>query len=269
MTLPLAPPLAPMLARLAHDLPPGDDHVYEPKWDGFRCLVFRDGETVDLRSRNNRPLARYFPEVVEGVLALPQDRLVLDGELLVAGASGLDFTALLARLHPAASRVQRLRAETPASLVVFDVLALGDEVLCDRPFAARRETLADVLPVDRPPVFRTVSTDRRGAATAWLDRLGGGIDGVVAKHRALRYEPGRRAMVKVKRERTADCVVAGFRHHAGDGAVGSLLLGLYDAGGTLRHVGVAAGFSASRRRELLDELRVAAAPVAGHPWEHG
>src|SRR4051794_15753215 len=256
-----------MLARLTRELPL-DGYVYEPKWDGFRCLVFRDGAEVDLRSRNQRPLARYFPEVVEALLALEETRFVLDGEIVVAGDSGFDFPALLARLHPAASRVERLRHETPASLVLFDLPALGDECLLERPFLERRSRLRSLLRAARPPLFLTPATDDSARAAEWLDRLqGAGIDGVVAKHRELRYVPGRREMLKVKRERTADCVVAGFRRLVDRPLPSSLLLGLYDDDGMLVHVGLVSSFSEERRRELLERLLPMRVPLAEHPWQ--
>jgi ATP-dependent DNA ligase len=258
-----------MLARLARELPLGD-YFYEPKWDGFRCLAFRDGADVDLRSRNGRPLARYFPELVEALLALGDDRFALDGEIVVASDDELDFTALLARLHPAASRVERLRHETPSQLIAFDVLAAGGVDLHSQPFVERRRVVEELLREAQPPLFVTPLTEDPVEAARWLDRYqGGGIDGVVAKHRDLRYEPGRRSMVKVKHEHTADCVVAGFRLLVDRPLPSSLLLGLYDDGGALRHVGIAAAFSAARRADLLQILRPLVVPLAGHPWEHG
>jgi ATP-dependent DNA ligase len=268
--LPVVPPVAPMLARLTRELPEGD-YLFEPKWDGFRCLAFRDGERVELFSRNQRPLTRYFPEVADGLRALPAERAVLDGELQIAGPRPADFTDLLARLHPAASRVARLARDTPARLVVFDVLALGDEDLTVAPFEDRRRALEGVIPAgERCVVLTPVTTDPAQAA-GWLDAEGAGFDGVVAKHRDLRYEPGRRVMVKVKRERTADCVIGGFRLAVDGPVVASLLLGLYDdeGGGELRHVGVASSFTAARRRALAEELAPFVAPLAGHPWEGG
>jgi ATP-dependent DNA ligase len=269
MTLPVRPPVAPMLARLACELP-RDGYLYEPKWDGFRCLVFRDGGEVDLRSRNQRPLARYFPEIVDALLAMPAERFVLDGELVVASRSGFDFPALLARLHPAASRVERLRRETPASLVAFDLLARDGDDLRGLPFRERRRLLAELLAGAPPPLFLTPATDEAARAGAWLARFqGSGIDGVVAKHPELRYEPGRREMIKVKRERTADCVVAGFRWLVDRPLPSSLLLGLYDADERLVHLGIASAFSEARRVELLERLRPLVVPLAGHVWEHG
>ena len=267
--LPLTPPLAPMLARRADALPAGD-YLYEPKWDGFRCLAFRSGGHVDLRSRHDRPLARYFPELAAALRALPDERAVLDGEIVVSGSDGFDFDALLARVHPAASRVERLSRETPARFLAFDLLARGDEDLQDRPFGERRRMLEDLLAEEAGRVELTPATTDEAAAARWLDcPPGSGIDGVVAKRRDLRYQAGARRMVKVKRERTADCVVAGFRLFVDRPLLSSLLLGLYDEAGRLRHIGTVAAFTVKRRRELLDELAPLAVPLAGHPWEHG
>jgi ATP-dependent DNA ligase len=261
MALPITPPLAPMLARLARELPVGD-FLYEPKWDGFRCLAFRDGDDVELWSRNAKPLGRYFPELVDAVRRIRAEAFVLDGEIVAR-----DFDSLLARLHPAPSRVQRLRRETPAELIAFDLLAVGSDDLRGLPFRERRERLADVLHEPFPPLRVTEATDDVAGAKMWLDQPG--IDGVVAKPLDQPYEAGRRAMVKVKRERTADCVVAGFRWLVDRPLPSSLLLGLYDSQGSLHHVGIAASFSASRRRELLEQIRPLVVPIAGHPWEHG
>ncbi|HZR13470.1 MAG TPA: ATP-dependent DNA ligase [Acidimicrobiia bacterium] len=270
MALPVAPPVAPMLAVLRRSLPEGADWFFEPKWDGFRCLAFRDSDDVDLRSRNQRPFARYFPEIVDALRAVPCSQFVLDGELVVLGASDFDFAALLARLHPAASRVARLSRETPATYIAFDVLCAGDDDLLVHPFSERRARL-ESLPHDAPArVAVTPTTRSRDVARAWLDDAHGrGIDGVVAKAADLRYEPGRRAMTKVKPERTLDCVVGGFRHLSGRAVLGSLLLGLYDDAGAFRHIGVASSFDAATQRALLDELVDRVVPLAGHPWEHG
>jgi ATP-dependent DNA ligase len=269
MPLPVTPPVAPMLARLARELP-ADGWLYEPKWDGFRALAFRDGAEVDLRSRHDRALARYFPELVEALLALPEERFAIDGEIVVLGEDGFDFPALLNRIHPARSRVELLRAETPASYVAFDLLAAGDDDLRERPFAERRRRLQRLLGGARPPLHLTPLTAERAVAAGWLERFqGAGIDGVVAKPPELDYRPGERAMVKVKTERTADCVVAGFRWLTDRPRPSSLLLGLYDEEGALQHVGLATAFSEARRRELLEELSALAVRLHGHPWEHG
>jgi ATP-dependent DNA ligase len=263
------PPILPMLARLERELP-RDGYLYEPKWDGFRCLVFRTGDEVDLRSRNQRPLARYFPELVEAMLALPTDRFVVDGEIIALRDARPDFSALLARLHPAASRVEQLRRETPARLVAFDLLALDADDLRERPFRERRALLERLLARASRPLLLSSLTADRDEAQRWLDVYQGvGVDGVVAKHADLRYEEGARRMVKVKRERTADCVVAGFRWLVDRPLPSSLLLGLYADDGGLRHVGIASSFSEQRRRQLLEELSPYIVPLAGHPWQDG
>ncbi|MGI8686495.1 MAG: ATP-dependent DNA ligase [Acidimicrobiales bacterium] len=255
MDLPVMPPVAPMLAKAAKALPAAGDMLFEPKWDGFRCIVFRDGDEVELGSRNEKPLTRYFPEVVDAVRAQLPDKVVLDGELVIAGDSGLAFEALLQRIHPADSRVRLLAEQTPASFVAFDILALGDRDLRRTPFAQRRALLCDALAGVVPPVHVTPCTDDREVATDWFHRFeGAGLDGVIAKPAGVLYKEGDRAMVKVKHERTADCVVAGFRWHKSGPVVGSLLLGLYDDEGVLHHVGVAAAFTMARRRELVEEL---------------
>jgi ATP-dependent DNA ligase len=256
-----------MLARLRREVP-RDGFVYEPKWDGFRCLAFIAGGEVELRSRGDRPLARYFPELVAGLAALPSDRLVLDGEIVATGEP--DFDALMLRLHPARSRVERLARETPAAFVAFDLLGIGDDDLRQRPFAQRRARLIEALAGARPPVHLTPATEDPELAARWVDEFAGnGIDGVVAKPRDAAYQSGVRAMVKVKRERTADCVVGGFRSFVDGPPVGSLLLGLYDAQDRLEHVGVATSFGAERQRELAERLLPRIVPLAGHPWEHG
>jgi ATP-dependent DNA ligase len=257
-----------MLATLARELPLGD-YLYEPKWDGFRCLAFRDGDEVVLLSRKQRPLARYFPEIVEALLALCAPELTIDGELLVVTSSGGDFDALLRRLHPAASRVELLRREVPASFVAFDLLAVGESDLRDEPFRERRERLAALLGRGEPPLFLTPATDDARLAETWLRRFqGGGIDGVVAKPADLPYVEGKRRQVKVKLERTADCVVAGFRWLVDRPLPSSLLLGLYDEG-ALRHVGIASSFPERVRHELLERLEPLVVPLGGHPWEEG
>jgi ATP-dependent DNA ligase len=265
--LPFGPPLAPMLAKLARELPLGPGWRYEPKWDGFRCLAFRDGDDVELRSRNDRSLARYFPEVVETLRGLPAPAVVLDGELVPAGPAAGDFPALMLRLHPAASRVARLRVEAPVCFVAFDLLALDDEDLRGAPFDERRTALEGCVAAS--DVRLTPSTDDPVAASEWLRAEHPGLDGVVAKRHDLAYRPGARAMVKVKRERTADCVVAGVRLKADRPAVSSLLLGLYDTGDRLVHVGAASAFTEARRRALVDELAPYVTPLEGHPWAAG
>lgn len=270
--LPVPPPVAPMLAALVRDLP-ADERWYEPKWDGFRCVAFRDGADVLLASRNHRPLNRYFPEVEEALLSLPSERCVVDGEIVVSGVAGLDFAALMLRLHPAATRVAKLRIETPACLVAFDLLALGHSDLRARALTHRRELLAGVVTPSAALAITPAVTDP-AAAREWMDRLtGSGIDGVVAKDPRSAYEAGRRtrAWLKAKRERTLDCVVAGFRRVGGvEPLVASLLLGLHDANGELRHVGVASSFPLRQRSELFTELQPYVMPsLAGHPWVHG
>jgi ATP-dependent DNA ligase len=263
------PPLQPMLARLTRELPDGD-YFYEPKWDGFRCLAFRDGDEVDLRSRHDRPLSRYFPEVVAALRGLREPRVVLDGELILLGGPGFDFASLMARLHPAASRVERLSRETPASFIAFDLLAIGDEDLRTSPFEERRRRLESLLGDASEPLFLTPTTRDRAVAGSWLEHFrGAGVDGVVAKAATLRYAPGKRVMVKIKHERTADCVVAGYRPFPGVRAVSSLLLGLYDPSGDLRHVGVVTGFPRAERVRLIGQLSPYAMPLDEHPWRDG
>jgi ATP-dependent DNA ligase len=258
-----------MLGRLVRELPVGG-YLYEPKWDGFRCLVFRAGDGVDLRSRNDRPLARYFPELVAALRELCPDPVVLDGELLVATSGGYDFATLMSRLHPAASRVARLSTAAPATLMAFDVLAAGADDLREVPFVQRRARLESLVSAQDDRVALTPSTDDAETAAGWLSEPpGAGIDGVMAKPSELTYRPGERAMLKVKLERTLDCVVAGARLLADRPLPSSLLLGLHDDAGALEHVGIAAGFSERLRRELFEELRPLAVSLAGHPWEHG
>jgi ATP-dependent DNA ligase len=266
MNLPLNPPLPPMLARLARELPPG--HLYEPKWDGFRCLAFCEDGEIDLRSRNDRRLARYFPELVDALGRLPEARIVLDGELVVPAAAGLDFTALLRRLHPAVSRIERLSRETPAWLIAFDILARGDEDLRVRPFAERRQELERLFSGARAPLILTPITTEVEVAERWL-HAGRGIDGVVAKDPSVAYRPGERALVKVKQERTADCVVGGFRLFEDRPLPSSLLLGVYGGDGELRHVGLASSFAEAERPRLLETLSPLAIPLEQHPWENG
>lgn len=276
MHLPVMPPVAPMLAKAATGLPDGEGLLFEPKWDGFRCIVFRDGDEIELGSRNERPLTRYFPELAEALQANLPERVVLDGEIVIATPDGLDFDALQQRIHPAESRVQRLAAETPASFVAFDLLALGDHSFLPVPFGERRLLLEAALADAAPPVHVTPITTDRDRAQDWFVRFeGAGLDGVVAKDPTQPYQPDKRVMVKVKHRRTADAVVAGYRvHKSGDG-VGSLLLGLYDDAGQLHHIGVASSFTAKRRVELVDELAPyrldapAGADGSGdaHPWQ--
>jgi ATP-dependent DNA ligase len=258
-----------MLARLARELP-CDGYLYEPKWDGFRCLAFKSGTDITLYSRHQRPLARYFPELVEAFAALPVERFAVDGEIVIIRPDRFDFEALLTRLHPAASRVARLRRETPASFVAFDVLVRDDRDLTARPFQERRLELERLLGAAPPPLYVTPITEDVAIAREWLRAFRGrGIDGVVAKPRDLPYRPGERAMVKIKHEQTADCVVAGFRVYAGEPVVASLLLGLYDDAGALRHVGVVASFNETQRRVLFGELGRLAIPLEEHPWQEG
>jgi ATP-dependent DNA ligase len=265
--LPVQPPVAPMLAKAARDLPVGS-YLYEPKWDGFRCIVFRDGDEVELGSRNGKPLTRYFPEVVEAVKAEMPPRCVVDGEVVVAGPDGLDFELLSQRIHPAASRIEMLARETPARFVAFDLLAVADRDLRGAPFFSRRRELETALGDARPPIHLTPVTADPAVAGDWFDRFeGAGLDGVVAKAADLGYLPDQRVMIKVKHERTGDFVVGGFRWYQTDPTVvGSLMLGLY-ADGELHHVGVIGSFPAARRRELVRELARHRNPdPATHPW---
>ncbi|MFN7972981.1 MAG: ATP-dependent DNA ligase [Acidobacteriota bacterium] len=270
MNLPLSPPIEPMLAKLTDALPDGPGWLYEPKWDGFRVIVFRDGEEWYLQSRELKPLARYFPELGPAILAQRPSRCVVDGELVIARDGVLDFEGLQLRLHPAASRVKLLAAELPSSLVFWDLLCEGEEDLTGLPFAERRARLETALAAARPPIHVTPFTADRAVAADWFARFeGAGLDGVMAKPASDPYAPGKRAMVKVKHKRTVDAVVAGFRwHKGGEGtAVGSLLLGLHDDRGELQHVGVAASFTDAHRRRLVAEL----APLRenateNHPW---
>jgi ATP-dependent DNA ligase len=247
--LPLKPPVQPQLAKSARELPAGDDWCYEPKWDGFRTIVFRDGDEVHLQSRNGKPMNRYFPDVVEQALALPAKRYVLDGEMVVTVDGIQEFDLLSQRIHPAASRVERLAKETPAALVAFDLLAEGDEALLELPYTERRERLAAIV---ADPVELTPSTDDADAAGQWLAGTG---EGVIAKQASATYKPGERVgMVKVKRVRTADAVVAAFRFGKEPETVGSLILGMYGDDGELHIVGHTSSFRAKQKRELLDLL---------------
>jgi ATP-dependent DNA ligase len=264
------PPVKPMLAKAVKGLDalPDIDLVYEPKWDGFRCIVFRDGDEVVLGSRNERPLTRYFPELLEPMRDQLPDKVVVDGELVIATDHGLDFDALQQRIHPAESRVNRLAAETPASFVAFDILGLGDRDLRDVSLRERRTLLEQELGPLTPPLHLTPFTADRSVAEDWFVRFeGAGLDGLIAKPLDAAYQPDKRAQFKVKHQRTADCVVAGFRTHKSGDGVGSLLLGLFDDGGTLHHVGVATSFTAARRVELVDEVSpYRDHAIDNHPW---
>jgi ATP-dependent DNA ligase len=261
-----------MLAKLTRELPTGD-LLYEPKWDGFRCLVFRDGDDLLLQSRNRKPLDRYFPELQAPLRGSLPPRVVLDGELVVPRDGSLDFDALSERIHPAASRVATLAARTPARYVAFDLLALGEDDLTDRPFAERREQLEVALAGALPPLHLSPVTRDPAVATDWFRRFeGAGLDGVIAKPADGCYGPGKRTLWKIKHQRTADVVVGGFRWHKDGEGVGSLLLGLHDDAGRLRHIGVAASFPAARRRTLTEELapfRPAVGEALDHPWLEG
>jgi ATP-dependent DNA ligase len=261
------PPVKPVLAKSVPDVPEGE-YAYEPKWDGFRCVVFRDGDEVELGSRNERPLTRYFPDVVAAVLEHLPERCVVDGEIVIAADRGLDFEALLQRIHPAASRVRMLAETTPASFVAFDLLALGDEDLTQAPFAERRRRLEQALAPARPPVHLTPATSDPALAREWFTLFeGAGLDGVVAKPLDMPYAQDQRVMRKIKHARTADCVVGAYRWHKSGPVVGSLVLGLYDDGGRLQHVGVSASFTAKRRAELVEELApYLLAEGEAHPW---
>jgi ATP-dependent DNA ligase len=263
------PPIEPMLAKLADALPDGEHVFYEPKWDGFRAIVFRGSSDVYIQSRDLRPFDRYFPDLHQVFLERLPPGCVLDGEIVIATADGLDFDALQLRLHPAASRVAKLAKEQPAGFVAFDVLAADGVDLRERPMRDRRERLERLLDGSAPPIYLTPLTRDRGVAAEWLDRFeGAGLDGVIAKPAEGIYEPGKRAMIKIKHARTADCVVAGFRwHKSGPDAIGSLLLGLYDAKGRLHHVGVTSSFTMQIRRQLVTELApLRENALVNHPW---
>jgi len=270
VSFPIEPPIEPMLAKLVERLPESGDFLYEPKWDGFRAIVFRSGSDVYMQSRDLRPLDRYFPELHDALLTGLPDRCVIDGEIVIATSHGLDFDALQLRLHPAASRAAKLAKDTPSAFVAFDALALDGEDLRQAPQADRRARLERALADASPPIHVTPMTRDPAVAAEWLARFeGAGLDGVIVKPRAAIYQPGKRAMIKVKHARTADCVVAGFRwHKAGKGElIGSLLLGLYDDQGHLHHVGVTSSFTMGRRRELAQELApLRERALDGHPW---
>ncbi|WP_037659658.1 ATP-dependent DNA ligase [Streptomyces griseofuscus] len=266
MELPVMPPVKPMLAKSVARIPPGMH--YEAKWDGFRAIVFRDGAEIELGSRTGKPLTRYFPELVEALRERVPGRCVLDGEIVIARAGHLDFDALTERIHPAASRVRTLAERTPASFVAFDLLALDDHALLDVPLTDRRALLDRALAGAGPPVHLAPATTDLAVAEEWFERFeGAGLDGIVAKPLDMRYRQDERAMFKIKHERTADVVVAGYRLHKSGPVVGSLLLGLYDGQGRLQHVGVSAAFPMKRRAELVEELApLRMEEVTGHPW---
>ncbi|MGH2807461.1 MAG: ATP-dependent DNA ligase [Actinomycetota bacterium] len=268
MRLPVMPPVSPMLAKVVAEVPTGA-YYYEPKWDGFRSIVFRDGDEVEIASRNERPMTRYFPEVVEAIVANLPERCVVDGEIVVISSDGrrLEFETLQQRIHPAASRVKLLSETTPAHFIAFDVLALGERDLTKVPFSDRRGALEEALAGARSPIHVTPTTTDHSVAERWFDQFeGAGLDGVIAKPLDGIYEPDKRTMFKVKHVRAADCVVAGYRvHKTDDHAIGSLLLGLYD-GGNLANVGVVGAFSMQRRRELFEELQALVTTFDDHPW---
>ena len=270
MDLPFQPPIEPMLAKLTEQIPRGEGWQYEPKWDGFRALVFRDRDEIMIQSRDLRPFNRYFPELLGPLAAAIPERCVLDGEIVIAGPEGLDFDSLLLRIHPAAARVRMLAAQAPASFVAWDLLALDDRDLRRTPQGERRALLDEALGAARPPIYLTPCTSDVDRAADWFERFeGAGLDGVVAKRLVDPYMPGKRGWAKIKHARTADCVVAGFRWYKnGPGTmVGSLLLGLYDRAGKLNHVGITASFTAEERRRLVEELApLRENALAGHPW---
>jgi ATP-dependent DNA ligase len=271
MKLPVMPPIEPMLAKRVDEIPDGDDWVFEPKWDGFRAIMFRDGEEILIQSRDEKPLNRYFPDLEKPLLAALPRQCVLDGEIVIVRGDSLDFDALQLRLHPAASRVKKLATETPASFVAFDLLCSGNRDLREVAFEKRRDELDKLLASAKAPIHLTPATRDRRVAGDWFRRFeGAGLDGVVAKPVDGTYEAGKRVMLKVKHERDCDCVVAGFRWHRKDEepAIGSLLLGLYDDKGVLQHVGVCASFSGAKRRELVKFLKpYRKDALANHPWK--
>ncbi|MFE3453876.1 ATP-dependent DNA ligase [Nonomuraea sp. NPDC059194] len=268
LDLPVLPPVAPMLAKAVKGMPKQDGKMfYEPKWDGFRCIIFRDGDEVFLGSRNERPFTRYFPELVEAVKAELPDKCVVDGEIVLRRGQELDFEALQQRIHPAASRVKMLSEQTPASFVAFDLLALGSDALMEAPFAERRARLEGLFPQAGGSIRLTPVTDSDERAAEWFEMFeGAGLDGIIVKPGDQPYVPDKRTMFKVKHERTADVVIAGYREHKTGPIVGSLLLGLYGDDGRLHHVGVAASFPMARRAELVEELKPYLAQLGEHPW---
>jgi ATP-dependent DNA ligase len=267
MQLPVMPPVKPMLAKSVPTIPTGE-LSYEPKWDGFRSIVFRDGDEVEIGSRNEKPMTRYFPEVVAAVRENLPERCVVDGEIVVSVGDRLEFEVLQQRIHPAVSRITKLSQETPARFIAFDLLALGDTDLTREPFAVRRAALEEALADVAPPVHLTPATRDHALAEQWFSQFeGAGLDGVVAKPLTGTYSPDKRTMFKVKHERTADCVVAGYRvHKSGPDSIGSLLLGLYNTGGDLVSVGVIGAFPAARRQELFTELQPLVTTFDDHPW---
>ena len=267
MQLPVMPPVAPMLSKAVPSIPEGP-FSYEPKWDGFRSIVFRDRDEVEIGSRNERPMTRYFPDIVAAVKANLPDKCVIDGEIIVVVGDRLEFEVLQQRIHPAASRVRLLSQETPASFIAFDLLALDGTDYTQRPFEDRRAGLEEVLADARAPIHVTPATRDHDLATEWFSQFeGAGLDGVVAKPLAGTYQPDKRTMFKIKHERTADCVVAGYRlHKSGPDSIGSLLLGLYKDSGELASVGVIGAFPAARRKELFSELQPLVTTFDDHPW---
>jgi ATP-dependent DNA ligase len=271
VNLPVTPPILPMLAKRVDEVPAAGEWIFEPKWDGFRVLIFRDGDELLIQSRDTKPLNRYFPDMLDPLRAQLPTRCVLDGELVIAREGRLDFDALQLRIHPAASRVKMLAGQMPASVIFFDLLCVGDRDLCTEPFATRRDELESLLANAAPPIHVTPATRNRDTARDWFHRFeGAGLDGVVAKPVDGSYQPDKRVMLKIKHERDCDCVVAGFRWYkdAAGKEIGSLLLGLLNDEGALQHVGVCASFTKDKRRELLDVL----APyrdnaLAEHPWK--
>ncbi|WP_036450671.1 ATP-dependent DNA ligase [Mycobacterium marinum] len=265
MDLPVMPPISPMLAKAVKTIPA--DASYEPKWDGFRSICFRDNDEVELGSRNERPLTRYFPELVAAVRAELPRRCVLDGEIVIATGHGLDFEALQQRIHPADSRVRMLAEHTPASFIAFDLLALGDDDYTTRPFVERRAALVEAVG-SGPSIHVTPATTDQATARRWFEEFeGAGLDGVIAKPLAVAYQPDKRVMFKIKHERTADCVLAGYRlHKSGGDVIGSLLLGLYQDDGQLASVGVIGAFPMAERRRLFTELQELVTSFDDHPW---
>ena len=269
MQLPVMPPVPPMLAKAVKQFPAGDVS-FEPKWDGFRSIIFRDGDEVEIGSRNEKPMTRYFPELVEAIKANLPDRCVVDGEIILVGPSGdrLDFEMLQQRIHPAASRVKMLSETTPVRFVAFDLLALGDTDYTEHPFAERRAALEEALKPAKAPIHLTRTTTDLDTAKEWFHQFeGAGLDGVIAKPLDGLYEPDKRTMFKIKHERTADCVVAGYRlHKSGPNRIGSLLLGLFNAEGVLASVGVIGAFPMARREELFEEMQELVTDFDNHPW---